>query len=143
MAVKGAEGRRRSYASPEQTLYARILAAGMKLGLLVLMLGFVAYVSGAVSPHVPLTELPRLWILPAADYLGATGVPGGWGWVTMLHKGDILPFVGVAVLAAVSLVCFVVVVPSFARRRDWPYFAIAVLEICVLSLAASGILTVH
>jgi len=38
--------------------------------------------------------------------------------------------------------CFVVLLPLYAARRDWIYGVIAVLEIAVLTLAASGVLTV-
>lgn len=129
------------YASPEQLRYARVLDAGMRFGLLLLALGFLAYVAGALPVQVPLEELPRLWGLAAADYLRATGMPDGWGWVTMLDRGDVLPLIGMVVLCGVTLACFLVLLPAYAARRDWAYFLIVMLEIGVLVLAASGVLT--
>jgi hypothetical protein len=133
---------RRTYASPEQLRYARVLDAGMWFGLGVLVCGFIAYVTGLVPAHVPLAQMPELWTLSAPDYLRATDTPEGWGWLGMLDSGEMLPLVGIAILSGISGLCFVVLLPLYSARRDWIYCVIAVLEIAVLTLAASGILTV-
>ena len=147
MSVKSVDAReggspRRTYASPEQLRYARVLDAGMRFGLGVLACGFIAYVAGFVPAHVPLAQMPELWTLSAPEYLRATGTPEGWGWLGMLSSGEMLPLVGIAILSGISGLCFVVLLPLYAARRDWIYCAIAVLEIAVLTLAASGVLTV-
>ena len=147
MAVKGVAATnggslRRTYASPEQLRYARVLDAGMRFGLGVLVCGFIAYVTGLVPAHVPLAQMPELWTLSAPEYLRATGTPEGWGWLGMLGNGETLPLVGIAILSGISGLCFVVLLPLYAARRDWIYGVIAVLEIAVLTLAASGVLTV-
>ena len=126
---------------PEQLRYARVLEVGMKVGLLLLVIGFLTYVFGIVPPHVPPDTLPSLWTLSASEYLRATGMPHGWGWTGLLHRGDVLPFVGIVVLCGISLVCFAAIIPLLVARRDWTYVGIAVLEICVLVLAASSTLT--
>jgi hypothetical protein len=133
---------RRAYAPAEQLRYARVLDVGMKFGLCVLVLGLLAYVSGVVPARVPLVQLPELWTLAAPEYLRATGMPPGWGWFGMLDNGDVLPLIGIAILSSVSIVCFIVLLPVYAARRDWVYLAISILEIGVLTLAASGVLTV-
>lgn len=127
--------------SPGQLRYARILDAGMRFGLLLLVLGFLIYVLDIVPARVAPESMPRLWVLSAADYLQATATPDGWGWTALLHKGDTLPLLGVVVLCGISLVCFIGLLPLFAAHRDWAYFAIALLEVGVLALAASGVLT--
>jgi hypothetical protein len=131
-----------TYVSQEQLRYARVLSAGMRLGLGVLAAGFLAYVTGVVPAQVPLEQLPALWTLSAPDYLRATGMPEGWGWLHLLDKGDALPLVGIAILSGISGVCFVVLLPLYIADRDPIYFTIAALEVAVLILAASGILTV-
>ncbi len=131
----------RIHVSPEQLRYAKVLNAGMRAGLVVLVAGLFAYVSGLVPAHVPLEQLPALWTLSAPEYLRATGMPDGWGWLHMLDSGDALPLVGIAILAGVSGVCFLVLLPLYFSNRDPIYFSIAALEIGVLALAASGILT--
>jgi hypothetical protein len=126
----------------EQLAYAQVLDLGMKLGLLLLVVTFVLYVTGLVSPHIPVEELPRYWSLPVKEYLAVTGIHGGWSWMGMLGKGDFLNFLGIAFLGAVAIVCYVAVSPIFFRKKDRIYGWLAVVEVAVLSLAASGLLKV-
>ncbi len=124
----------------EQLAYAQLLDVGMKLGLLALLVTFAVYVTGALPARIPVEDLPRYWSMPVKEYLAATGVHPGWGWVSLLGHGDFLNFVGIAFLAGVSLVCYLAIVPIFVRKKDLVYAAICVLEVLVLALAASGVL---
>ncbi len=130
----------RENASPEQLRYARVLDWGMKAGLLVLAAGFLAYVLGLLPAQVPLADLPRLWVLPVADFLRESGMTGGWSWIARLGTGDALSLAGIALLASVSVPCLLALLPDFARRGDRAYLAIALLLVGVLVLAASGVL---
>jgi hypothetical protein len=92
---------------------------------------------------VQLDALPRFWNLSAADYRRATGAPDGWGWLTHYSAGEILPLAGIVILCSTVLLGFIVLAVASALRRDWAYLAIAWLEIAVIVLAASGLLTAH
>ncbi len=124
----------------EQLAYARLLDVGMRFGLLLLVATFGIYALGVLAPHVPVNDLPTYWTMPVRKYLAATGIHPGWGWVHMLDKGDFVNFVGVAFLAGVTLVCYVRIIPIFIRKNEKVYAVIAVLEVLVLALAASGVL---
>jgi len=126
----------------EQVSYANLLDTGMKVGLLLLVASFVAYLTGAVAPHLPVQDLPRYWSMPVRAYLAATGIHPGWGWLRMLHRGDFLNFVGIAFLSGVTIVCYLRVLPIFLRKGDRAYAAICLAEVLVLVLAASGLLAV-
>jgi hypothetical protein len=126
----------------EQLAYAQLLDGGMKLGLLALVVTFGVYVSGALPARIPVADLPRYWSMPVKEYLAATGVHHGWGWVGLVGHGDFLNFVGIAFLAGITLVCYLAIVPIFVRKKDLVYAAIAVVEVLVLALAASGLLNV-
>ena len=126
--------------SDEQLVYAQVLDMGVKIGFLVLVASFVPYLLGVLTPHIPVADLPRYWSLPVHDYLAATGMQAGWGWIHMLGKGDVLNFLGIAFLAGVSIVCYAVVAPMFFRNGDKIYGWLAVVEVLVLVLAASGLL---
>lgn len=125
----------------EQRAYARLLDIGMKVGLLALVVTFVVYVTGALAPRVPVAELPSYWSLPVKDYLAATGIPQGWGWVRLLGHGDCLNFIGIVFLSGVTIACYLAIIPIFFRKKDLLYAAIAIVEVLVLVLAASGVLT--
>jgi hypothetical protein len=126
--------------SPEELRYAKVLDIGMKVGFVLLVLSFAAYVTGILPPLVSLDRLPEYWGLSAKEFAEATNMPRGWGWVRLIGKGDILTLASIAYLAAVSIVCSLAVLPIFTRRRDVVFLLITLLQMCVLVLAASDIL---
>ena len=133
----------------EQRIYANVLATGMYAGLLILFVTFTLYLTGIMDPAVPIDRLPAYWSLSVGEYLEGVnhdyvhrdGHLTGWWWLSGLGFGDYVNFVGVAVLSGITIVCYLVIIPTLLRNRDWVYGAIAVLEALVLLLAASGILT--
>jgi len=137
-------------AEEEQLLYAKILQAGMYVGLALLLVTFALYTSGVVQPAVPVEQLPDYWTMSVDDYLEATNhnhlhhehPVSGWSWLSVLDKGDYLNFLGIAVLSAVTIICFLGVVPTLLRKKDTAYVVMALLEAMILTLAASGILSV-
>ena len=137
-------------ANVDQLLYASILAKGMYLGLGILLVTFIIYMTGIMQPGIPIEELPRLWTLSAHEYLEVVNheflhrpdVVVGWGWMAVLNKADYLNFLGIALLSAVTIVCYMGILPNLLRRKDWIYATIAALEVIVLALAASGIVAV-
>lgn len=124
----------------EQLAYAHILDKGMKIGLLLLLITFVVYLTGVLSPYIPVNDLPKYWTMPVHKYLEQTGIHPGWAWLGMLGKGDFLNFVGIAFLAGVTAVCYLRIIPILFRKKDIAFAVIAILEVVVLVLAASGLL---
>lgn len=127
-------------ATEEQLCYAKLLDLGMKVGLLTLIITFIIYLTGVLAPHIPVTDLPKYWSLPVHSYLEQTGTHAGWTWLGMLNKGDVLNFTGVAFLAAVTLICYLRIIPILFKNKDTIYGIIAIIEVLVLALAASGVL---
>jgi len=127
-------------ATEEQLAYAKILDIGMKLGLLMLIITFIIYLLGILSPHIPVDDLPKYWGLSVHKYLEHTGIHPGWAWLSMIGRGDFLNFIGIAFLAGVTVVCYIAIFPIFIRKKDSVYTILALLEVLVLVLAASGIL---
>jgi hypothetical protein len=125
----------------EASLYARLLDWGTRVGLVVLVLGFAAYVFGFTTPFVSLEQLPQLWNQPVAIYLQKTGTPTGWGWLALAGKGDMLNLVGIAILAGCSIPPLLGLTALYFKRRDHAYAAICAVIVLVLVLAASGVLT--
>jgi hypothetical protein len=127
--------------SAEQLRYAVLLDWGTRIGLLVLVASFVAYVSGLLQSQVPLQRLPELWALPVASYLEQTQMPTGWGWLALVLKGDVVGLVGIAILAGCSVLCLLALVPLYARRGDKAYVWLCLAEVAVVVLAASGLIS--
>lgn len=127
-------------ASPEQVTYANLLEKGMYLGLVLLLVTFLIYVLGVIKPYVPVDQVPKYWHLNVEQYLEATKTHSGWSWVGMLGYADFLNFVGIAILAGLTILCFLRIVPILWRNDDKVYAVLALVEVLILSVAASGIL---
>lgn len=127
-------------ATEEQIAYAKLLDLGMKVGLLAITITFIIYLTGVLTPHVPINDLPKYWTMPVKEYLKATDIHPGWTWLGMLGKGDFLNFAGIAFLAGVTIICFMRIIPIFFRKKDTIYGVFAIIEVLVLVLAASGVL---
>ncbi len=134
----------------EQLVYAKVLEIGMYIGLVILFVTFALYVSRVVPSAVPLEEVSNYWSHGVHEYLEVVNdnflhlehPPTGWAWANLLDKGDFLNFVGIAMLAGVSILCYLAIVPTLLRKKDYAYLTMALLEVFVLTLAASGILAV-
>jgi len=127
--------------SPEQVLYANVLNKGMLIGLIILIVTFGLYVLGVVAPFIPLEKLSSYWHMNVHDYLTQLNIPNGWGWLTMLGYADFLNFIGVALLAGITILCYSAIIPSFLEKNDKIYLVLAVLEVIVLMAAASGLVS--
>lgn len=129
-------------ATPEQVLYANLLSKGMMIGLVLLFITFAIYAFGIMDPYIPLDRISDYWSLNVTNYLERGNIPDGWGWVAMLNYGDFLNFIGIAVLSGITIICYLAIVPTLLRDNDKVYAVLALLEAAVLTLAASGVLTV-
>lgn len=138
----------RKKASEEQLAYAGVLNIGMWIGLFLLVVTFIVYISGVLPSYVPiekLLEIPQgsnvqYWGMRAHEFNQAFNVPTGWGWTALVGKGDYLNFVGIAMLGGLSILCYLVILPILIKKKDRAYAVIAIVEVLVLALAASGIL---
>ena len=129
-------------ATPEQLLYARILEIGMYIGLLILFITFGIYTFGILDPYIPLDKISNYWSMNVHDYLKHAEIKAGWAWLGMVKYGDFINFIGVAILAGVTIFCYAAIVPTLLKNNDKVYAILAVLEVIILSAAASGILAV-
>jgi len=129
-------------ASEEQIAYAKVLNIGMWFGLALLIITFFVYISGVLPSYVPIDDLPKYWTMRVHDFNVALNAPTGWGWASLVGKGDYLNFIGIAILSGLTILCYLVILPILARKKDRAYVVIAIAEVLVLSLAASGLLKV-
>lgn len=129
-----------SKAWPEQIRYANILLYGAWLGIFLMLLTYSIYLTGILDPHVPLEKVVTNWTKGVDDYMHHTDSPHGWGWLFLLHMGDFLNFIPIAMLSLLTIVCYFTLIPGYLKRKDYLYAGFAITEIIVLALAASGLL---
>jgi hypothetical protein len=126
-------------ASEAQILYANILNIGMLIGLASLVVIFILYVTGILSPLIPLEKIQTYWVLPVHQYLEQSGIQAGWAWFGDLEYGDMLNYIPIAFLSLLTIICYIALIPGLIKKKDTTYTIIAILEIIVLLFAASGI----
>ena len=128
--------------TPEQVRYAKVLEKGMQVGLVCLFITFGMYIFRVTEPHIPPEEVPSHWTKDVHTYLADTNIEAGWNWVPMVGHSDFVNFIGIAMLAGTSILCYIAIIPLLFKRKDFIYAVLALLEVGVLVTAASGIIAV-
>jgi hypothetical protein len=124
----------------EQLLYAKILEIGMYIGLGILFVTYAIYIFGIAESYIPLDEVSQYWQMPVHQYLEEANIETGWSWLSMVGYGDFMNFIGIAILAGVSIFCYLAIVPTLLKNNDNIYAVLAILEVIILSAAASGLI---
>ena len=154
-------------ATTEQIVYAKLLDLGMKVGLAALVITFAIYLTGILPHHTPVNDLPKYWTMPVQKYLleanidrhapeyalipaeppelrekyiSETNVHPGWSWLSRVGKGDFLNFIPIVFLASITMFCYIRIIPILFAKNDTVYGLLAITEVVVLTLAASGYL---
>jgi hypothetical protein len=123
-----------------QEVYARWLDVSTRLAFGASLLSFLVYASGVLPSFVPLDTLPALWGLPVGQYLEKTGAPSGWGWVHLLDFSDYLSLACMALVAMVTLICYLALLPLLLRLGEQLQAALVGAQVLILLVAASGFL---
>ncbi|GAB6887830.1 hypothetical protein JCM13304A_13280 [Desulfothermus okinawensis JCM 13304] len=124
----------------EQNIYAEILFFGCWGGIAIMCITYFLYLSTIMDPFVPMDTLQKMWHLPSGQFMEKLNIHQGWSWVHLLGKGDFINFIGIALLGLLTIVGYFTLAFAYFKRGDMVYTFIAIFEILVLLLAASGIL---
>jgi hypothetical protein len=122
-----------------ELIYARWLDWGTRVALGVLIAAFLAYALGVLEPWLPLEHLPAVWGLPVERYLAAIGAPRGWGWLALAHRGDFANFAGIALLALVTVACYLRLLAAVLAAGERRYALLVLAQVVVLVAAAAGL----
>ena len=123
-----------------QELYARWLGVATWIAFAAAFVAFVLYAAGVLPSFVPLDALPTLWQLPVGEYLARTHAPVGWDWLRLLPDADYLSLGCVALIASVTSVCYLAVLPMLVKLEERVQAALVAAQLIVLLVAASGAL---
>jgi len=126
--------------SQEQKNYATLLSYGCWIGIGIMVLTYFLYLSGIIDPYISIDKVSDLWHLSASEFSHRLDIPRGWGWAGLLGYGDFLNFIGIAIMGALTIVGYLMLIPAYIKKKDFLFTSIAILEVLVLLLAASGIL---
>jgi hypothetical protein len=124
---------------PVQQTFASMLIWLVRIGLGLLFVTFVIYAAGLVPSAVPLADVPDLWHLGATEYAAETDLETGWAWVRSLDQGRMLVFAALVLFPAGTMILIAVTVVLYLRQKVPAYALIALLELAVLVVAATGV----
>mgnify|MGYP001050683500 CR=1 FL=1 len=127
-------------ASPEQIIYADILFYGSWSAIAIMTITYILYITGILDPYIPLKDVPLYWSKNVHSYVEEARIPLGWGWLVLIGKADFLNFIGIVLLGALTIIGFISLIPAYIKKKDTLFTVIAIIEVLVLVLAASGIL---
>lgn len=127
---------------PQQEAYGNLLQILVNISLVMIITSFLVYLGGFLDPLIPITDLPSKWSLPLNEFIAATGSPTGWSWTALVSKGDYLNLVGIAFMGAASGVCYLVMLVSFIKAKNNIATVVAIIELFLIALAASNIMSV-
>ena len=127
-------------ASEAQLFYANLLNRLTLIGFALLLIAFFIYISGIMGSYVPMKEVTQYWTQSSHHYMQAANIQPGWAWVSKIGHGDFLVYIPIVILAGVTMVCYLGVIFKFLKSQEYILVVIAILEVVVLSAAASGLL---
>ena len=124
----------------EQITYSNVLQYGSWAAIAILLITYLIYVSGIIEPYIPINKLSHYWSMPVYEYVSEANIPLGWSWISLLNKGDFLNLVGIVLLAGMTIICFLRLLPEYIRKKETLFVVIITLEVIVLITSASGLL---
>lgn len=127
-------------ASEAQLFYASLLNKMALFGFAVLVVAFLVYILGILSPYVSKAEVLQYWTQSSHHYMESANIQAGWGWVSKIGYGDFLVYIPIVFLAGITIVCYAGVLFKFLKAKENVLVVIAIMEIVVLLAAASGFL---
>ncbi len=125
----------------EQKRYATFLKFGAWSGIALLVISYTIYLMGLLDPYVPFKQLQEYWALQSGKYVEKANLPANWGWVSLIDHADFLNFIGIALLGLLTIVGLLTLIPTYIKKKNWCYLVIVCLQVIVLAISASGLLT--
>jgi hypothetical protein len=132
-----------SYADGVQLAYAKILDIVAHVVIVALALGYVVYLFRILPLDLPIEAVAGNWHLSSTELASNYAVHNGWscfsGISPLLH-GDAISYASIVILAMATTICLLTAIVMYLRGRNLLYAIMALLQVLVLSVAASGLL---
>jgi uncharacterized membrane protein len=127
--------------SKTQKRYAKVLSWVAAIGQLLVVVGYIIYLSKLLPMETPIERITQAWHLSAAEFTDELGIETGWNWLRKLSHGDIISYGAIVLLALGTNVSLLVAAVSFLQEKNGKYTLIVILQLVVLLIAASGIVS--
>lgn len=133
-----------SYADRVQLAYAKTLDFVSHAVMLLMAIGYLVYMLQLLPLTVPVETVAGNWHLSAHDLQAKLHLASGWSCFmdlpAMLH-GDAVSYASIVFLSMATILCLATAVAVFFSEGNKLFLTIATLQVVVLLVAASGIMT--
>lgn len=126
---------------PEQMRYALVLQWGARAGLAMLIASTLALAMGWGEPLMPLRDLALIWSDSSQAYRASAAAASQMAWLDRIMRPDGLAIAGIGMLAGISAISLLSVIPVMWRSHHRWLVAICVALMAVLLLAAVGVVS--
>ncbi len=124
-----------------QLAYAKIIYRLANIGIVIMTISYVLYMTGYPKPFLPIGKLVQLWETRSVEFIEITQMPVGFDLIHHLAQSDIISLMSIIFVSSITIIGYVRILPYFLKENDLPYTLITILQILVFILAAGGILS--
>jgi hypothetical protein len=130
-----------THADKVQLAYAGILGKATTLGIALIIIGYIAYAFQLLPLSLPIEQVAANWHLRASEFHNQLDAPLGWSCFSDPLKGDVLSYISLIYLGAVTMLCLFVAGIAFFREKNMIYTFFSFAQMAVLILAAAGVVS--
>ncbi|MDT9546602.1 MAG: hypothetical protein HQ516_02770 [Chlorobium sp.] len=127
----------------EQLAYAGVLDKLSHFAMLFLAGSYAAYIFELLPQKVSIAEIAANWHLRAPLMQEKLDAPLGWSFMSGMEsfwRGDALSYLAIIIICMIPVICLLVTAPVFFREKRLVFGIIALLQVLILLVAATGIL---
>ncbi|ABB22920.1 hypothetical protein [Pelodictyon luteolum] len=127
----------------EQLAYAGVLDKMSHFGMLFLGGSYAAYVFLLLPQEVTISDMAANWHLKASVMQAKLNAPVGWSFMASPEsflRGEALSYLAIIMICMIPVVCLLVTAPAFFREKRPIFGVIALLQVLILLVAATGML---
>jgi hypothetical protein len=127
----------------EQLAYAGVLDKLSHFAMLFLGGSYAAYVFLLLPQKVSINAMAANWHLKASVMQEKLNAPVGWSFMTSPEsflRGDALSYLAIIMICMIPVVCLLFTAPAFFREKRPIFGVIALLQVLILLVAATGML---
>jgi len=133
----------KSHVQKEQLAYAGVLDKLSHFAILFLAGSYATYIFNLLPPKVSIADIAANWHLRAPVMQAKLNAPLGWSFMSNAEsfwRGDALSYLAIIIICMIPVVCLLVFSACFFREKRPVFGVIALVQVLILLVAATGIL---
>ena len=122
-----------------QETVADVITWIVRFTVLAIVVTFLIYAFGLRPASIHPEQTMELWEMSSREMRDARDLDGGWAWILALGDAINLSFSSLALFPAMTIAVTLVISLLYARRRIGIHAALALCQVILLVIAATGV----